>query len=105
MNGEKQIEEMAFQQGLISVIQSIFEIVDWSGKINIFEEGLLQLISKYSIDLDIKEQARKETAREIISLLIPPCEACDENWHKGCLCLRATIAEKIAKQYGVEIEE
>ena len=47
---------------------------------------------------------RQETAKEIIEMLVPPCEACDENWHKGCLCLRTTIAEKIAKQYGVEVE-
>ena len=46
----------------------------------------------------------KETTKEIIDMLIPNCEVCDENWHKGCLCLRATIAEKIAKRYGVEVE-
>lgn len=50
-------------------------------------------------------EVRKETAEEIIDMLIPNCEVCDENWHKGCLCLRATIAEKIAKQFGVEVEE
>lgn len=44
---------------------------------------------------------RKETAREILELLVPDCKSCDENWHNGCLCLRATLAEKIAKQYGV----
>ena len=46
---------------------------------------------------------RKETAREIIEMLIPPCDKCDEDWHKGCLCLRATIAELIAQRYGVEV--
>lgn len=51
-----------------------------------------------------QKHTRKETAKEIIDMLIPNCEVCDENWHKGCLCLRATIAEKIAKQYGVEVE-
>lgn len=50
-------------------------------------------------------QARKETAEEILDLLVPDCKACDENWHSGCLCLRATLAEKIAKQFGVEVEK
>ena len=52
----------------------------------------------------VSEKVRKETAKEIIDMLVPPCERCDENWHKGCLCLRATIAEKIAKQYDLEEE-
>lgn len=47
----------------------------------------------------------KETAEKILQILIPPCEVCDENWHSGCLCLRATIAEKIAKQFGIDIKE
>ena len=51
------------------------------------------------------DKARKETAKEIIDMLIPNCEVCDENWHKGCLCLRAMIAEKIVKQFGVEVEK
>lgn len=59
----------------------------------------------YNIDGCKAYKIRKETAKEIINMLVPPCERCDENWHKGCLCLRATIAEKIAKKYGVEIEE
>lgn len=50
-------------------------------------------------------QARKETAEKILDLLVPDCKACDENWHSGCLCLRATLAEKIAKQFGVGVEE
>lgn len=50
-------------------------------------------------------QARKETAEKILDLLVPDCKACDENWHSGCLCLRATLAEKIAKQFGVEVVE
>ena len=51
------------------------------------------------------EQIRKETAEKILDLLVPDCKACDENWHSGCLCLRATLAEKIAKQFGVGVEE
>jgi hypothetical protein len=51
------------------------------------------------------QTVRVDMAMEIIEMLIPDCEVCEENWHEGCLCLRATIAEKIAKQYGVEIEE
>ena len=39
----------------------------------------------------------KETAREIIEMLIPDCEVCVEAWHKGCMCLRAKLAGKIAK--------
>lgn len=50
-------------------------------------------------------KARKETAEKILDLLVPDCKACDENWHNGCLCLRATLAEKIAKQFGLEIKE
>ena len=48
---------------------------------------------------------RKQTAEKILDLLVPDCKACDENWHSGCLCLRATLAEKIAKQFGLEIKE
>ena len=55
--------------------------------------------------LKVRQLERKETAREILDLLVPDCKVCDENWHSGCLCLRATLAEKIAKQYGVEIGE
>lgn len=47
------------------------------------------------------KDAQKETAREIIEMLVPPCEVCDENWHKGCLCLRAKIAKKITEKYGI----
>ena len=46
---EKQIQEMAFQQGLISVIQSIFEILDWSGDTKIFEKGVKEVCNKYSL--------------------------------------------------------
>lgn len=53
----------------------------------------------------IENRIRKETAEKILDLLVPDCKACDENWHSGCLCLRATLAEKIAKQFGVEIKE
>ena len=72
------------------------------------------LVGKYNQALDEKtieyfikhnEQIRKETAEKILDLLVPDCKACDENWHSGCLCLRATLAEKIAKQFGVEIKE
>lgn len=50
------------------------------------------------------EKVRKIMAeREILDLLVPDCKACDENWHSGCLCLRSTLAEKIAKQLGVEV--
>lgn len=48
---------------------------------------------------------RKETVEKILDLLVPDCKACDENWHSGCLCLRATLAEKIAKQLDIEIKE
>lgn len=51
------------------------------------------------------EKGSKETVEKILDLLVPDCKACDENWHNGCLCLRATLAEKIAKQFGVEIKE
>lgn len=53
----------------------------------------------------VRNAAIKETAEKILDLLVPDCKACDENWHSGCLCLRATLAEKIAKQFGVEVEE
>ena len=80
-------------------------------------KSLLRLISliddlpeKSLLDLDkwiesIKAKERKETAEKILDLLVPDCKACDENWHSGCLCLRATLAEKIAKQFGLEIKE
>lgn len=51
------------------------------------------------------KRIEKETAEKILDLLVPDCKACDENWHSGCLCLRATLAEKIAKQFGLEVEE
>lgn len=53
----------------------------------------------------IRNATIKETAEKILDLLVPDCKACDENWHSGCLCLRATLAEKIAKQFGLEVEE
>ena len=68
-----------------------------------------RFLDKYRKELEIikqqLDQARKETAREILDLLVPDCKICDENWHSGCLCLRATLAGKIAKQFGVEIKE
>ena len=77
-------------------------------KVVLSKEELNMLIGNIEKSSEIKaeelEKVRKETAREIIEMLVPPCEACDENWHKGCLCLRTTIAEKIAKQYRVEVE-
>lgn len=60
---------------------------------------------KYARLIELYEQSRKETAEKILDLLVPDCKACDENWHSGCLCLRATLAEKIAKQFGVGVEE
>lgn len=54
---------------------------------------------------EVEQQASKETAEKILDLLVPDCKACDENWHSGCLCLRATLAEKIAKQFDLEIKE
>lgn len=62
---------------------------------NGYEDGYSELV----ID------TTKKTAREILELLVPDCKSCDENWHNGCLCLRATLAEKIAKQYGVDLGE
>ena len=53
----------------------------------------------------IRNATIKETAEKILDLLVPDCKACDENWHSGCLCLRATLAEKIAKQFGLEMKE
>ena len=47
----------------------------------------------------------KETAEKILSLIVPDCKSCDENWHNGCLCLRASISEKIAKEFGVDLGE
>ena len=54
---------------------------------------------------NVRQNAIKETAEKLLDLLVPDCKACDENWHSGCLCLRATLAEKIAKQCGGEIKE
>ena len=66
-----------------------------------------QALDEKTIEYFVKhnEQIRNETAEKILDLLVPDCKACDENWHSGCLCLRATLAEKIAKQFGVEIKE
>lgn len=68
-----------------------------------------QLIEKGWTDYEgadeIEKRVSKETAEKILDLLVPDCKACDENWHSGCLCLRATLAEKIAKQFGLEIKE
>ena len=61
-------------------------------------------IQKVEPEEEVK-RIEKETAEKILDLLVPDCKACDENWHSGCLCLRATLAEKIAKQFGVEVEE
>ena len=49
--------------------------------------------------------ARKETAEAILALIVPDCKSCDENWYNGCLCLRASISEKIAKEFGVDLGE
>ena len=61
-------------------------------------------IQKVEPEEEVK-RIEKETAEKILDLLVPDCKACDENWYSGCLCLRATLAEKIAKQFGVEVEE
>lgn len=66
------------------------------------EEYESDLTAQYDVGYEF---GRKETAEKILDLLVPDCKACDENWHSGCLCLRATLAEKIAKQFGVEIKE
>ena len=63
------------------------------------EEYESDLTAQYDVGYEF---GRKETAEKILDLLVPDCKACDENWHSGCLCLRATLAEKIAKQFGVE---
>lgn len=63
---------------------------------------LIEDVPDFEVEKDIKTQSSKETAEKILDLLVPDCKACDENWHRGCLCLRATLAEKIAKQFGVE---
>lgn len=51
------------------------------------------------------KQIRKETAREILKLLVPDCKYCAEDWHKGCLCLQAVLKEKIAEQFGIDLGE
>lgn len=61
-------------------------------------------IQKVEPEEEVK-RIEKETAEKILDLLVPDCKACDENWHSGCLCLRATLAEKIAKQFGLEVKE
>ena len=61
-------------------------------------------IQKVEPEEEVK-RIEKETAEKILDLLVPDCKACDENWHSGCLCLRATLAEKIAKQFGLEMKE
>lgn len=60
-------------------------------------------IQKVEPEEEVK-RIEKETAEKILDLLVPDCKACDENWHSGCLCLRATLAEKIAKQFGLEVK-
>jgi hypothetical protein len=76
--------------------------------LNATEKRIKQLKKELKQASELKAETirltKQETARDIIEMLTPPCENCDENWHKGCLCLRAKIAEKIAKQYGVEVE-
>lgn len=61
-------------------------------------------IQKIEPEEEVK-RIEKETAEKILDLLVPDCKACDENWHSGCLCLRATLAEKIAKQFGLEVQD
>ena len=122
MNENKEIEEMAKE-----IQKSVDGCANYWAKLiatHLYEQGYRNYKDKVVLDKEeykkflkvnselavlkksiptIKAEARKETAREIIEMLVPPCEVCDENWHKGCLCLRATIAEKIAKKYNVEV--
>ena len=74
------------------------EISEKDNKIALLEETIDCI--KFNVGF-----TRKETAEKILDLLVPDCKACDENWHSGCLCLRATLAEKIAKQFGLEVQD
>ena len=122
MNEEQQIEEMAkiyckteflCNKGCQTEGCRIYEICDTlynAGYRKVPEDSVVLSREEY-IDLSRNyvgeqvAQAHKETAEKILDLLVPDCKACDENWHSGCLCLRATLVEKIAKQFGVEIKE
>ena len=118
MDKEKQIEEMALDiirsAGLGVEDKAKYLIEQGYRKINENEVVIskaeyndLKGLEKRFDDYLMKEiiGTRKETAREILELLVPDCKSCDENWHNGCLCLRATLAEKIAKQFGVDLGE
>ena len=59
----------------------------------------------FLLALEKIEQAKKETAREIINMLTPPCKTCDANWHKGCMCLQKKIIKQLAQKYGIELED
>lgn len=89
-------------------VEGLRKAVDEITRLNRVETELQELNAKYYNEAKDSrrelKQARKETAEKILDLLVPDCKACDENWHSGCLCLRATLAEKIAKQYGVEVK-
>lgn len=120
MNKEQQIEEIAedlentiLGLGIHLCEKSAEKLYDL-GYRKLPDGATVLLVGKYNQALDEKtieyfikhnEQIRKETAEKILDLLVPDCKACDENWHSGCLCLRATLAEKIAKQFGLEIKE
>ena len=77
----------------VDIIRAIFETLDWSKHTNSFEKGILKLISEYSIDLEIEEQARKETATEIITYL-----------HKRRIIGEYEL-QKMAEKYSVELGE
>lgn len=128
MNKQEQIEEMAniahkcIKSSCEDCIKNDRKCFDYKQAEVLYDAGYRKvpdgatvlLVGKYNQALDEKtieyfikhnEQIRKETAEKILDLLVPDCKACDENWHSGCLCLRATLAEKIAKKFGVEVEE
>ena len=87
-------------------VEGLRKAVDEITRLNRVESELQELNAKYYNEAKDSrrelKQARKETAEKILDLLVPDCKTCDENWHRGCLCLRATLAEKIVKQFGVE---
>ena len=99
-----------------SVARELYRMVIPEGAVVLTKEEyiendrLLKLLEEKRLDElkslhKIIEKDRKETAREIIDMLIPDCEGCEESLRRGCMCLRAKLAGKIAKQYGtVEVE-
>lgn len=74
-------------------------------KIDFTHEQILALTQIFHFKEKQEKEIRKETASEIIDMLIPDCKSCDAEQHKGCMCLRAKLAGKIAKRFGVQIKE